>query len=283
MFLPLHSRVSVRNLIQGTVIQSGNDATITLAEGLAGSEEGFARMMNEHARAIGITKSSFRNSHGLPNPEQRVTMRDLATLAAHIVREYPDEYRFFSEQQFTFNGITQQNRNPVLNLVEGADGMKTGHTAESGYGLVASAARNGQRLILAMNGMRSGNERRDEARKLLEWGFRAFEQVTVVQAGQTFGQMRVTGGMVATVPLVSQDGAKVLKAKSIGPEHVTKVVVDDWVEAPIQKGRRLGTLQVTSDGKIIREVPLIAGANVEGGPWWQRAWEHVTDRLQSLI
>jgi D-alanyl-D-alanine carboxypeptidase (penicillin-binding protein 5/6) len=124
-------------------------------------------MMNEHAKSIGITNSIFRNPHGLPDPEQRVTMRDLATLAAHLVRDYPEEYKVFSEPQFTFNGITQHNRNPVLGIVEGADGMKTGHTAESGYGLVASAVRNGQRLILAMNGLKSANERRDEARKLL--------------------------------------------------------------------------------------------------------------------
>jgi D-alanyl-D-alanine carboxypeptidase (penicillin-binding protein 5/6) len=283
MFLPLNGRASVRSLIQGTAIQSGNDATIVLAEGLAGSEDGFARMMNENAKAIGITKSTFRNPHGLPDPEQRVTMRDLATLASHIVRDYPGEYKVFSEPQFTFNGITQQNRNPVLGLVEGVDGMKTGHTAESGYGLVASAIRNGQRLILALNGLKSANERRDEARKLLEWGFRGFEQATLVPAGQTVSQVRVVSGAVSSVPLVPLSDAKVLKPKGTGQGYGTKVVADERVQAPVRKGDRLGTLQVTANGSVIREVPLVAGADVDLGAWWQRAWESVTDRVRKLI
>jgi D-alanyl-D-alanine carboxypeptidase (penicillin-binding protein 5/6) len=239
--------------------------------------------MNENAKAIGITKSTFRNPHGLPDPEQRVTMRDLATLASHIVRDYPGEYKVFSEPQFTFNGITQQNRNPVLGLVEGVDGMKTGHTAESGYGLVASAIRNGQRLILALNGLRSANERRDEARKLLEWGFRGFEQATLVPAGQTVSQVRVVSGAVSSVPLVPLSDAKVLKPKGTGQGYGTKVVADERVQAPVRKGDRLGTLQITANGSVIREVPLVAGADVDLGAWWQRAWESVTDRVRKLI
>ena len=165
------SKVGVRDLIQGMIVQSGNDASIVVAEGLAGSVQKFAVLMNGRAKEIGLEGSRFTNPHGLTEAGQTVTMRDMARLAAHLIREYPDYYRYFGQEEFTFGGLTHRNRNPLLGLGIGADGLKTGQTSKAGYALVASAERNGRRLILAMNGLKSADERAEEARKLLEWGF----------------------------------------------------------------------------------------------------------------
>jgi D-alanyl-D-alanine carboxypeptidase (penicillin-binding protein 5/6) len=175
MFAALHSRVKVRDLLQGVIVQSGNDACIVLAEGIAGNEATFARMMNERARELGLTKSNFTNSSGLHDPDLQVTMRELAKLAQHVVKAYPDYYKIYNEREFTWNKIRQQNRNPLLPMNIGADGLKTGFTKEAGYGLVGSAVQNGLRLIVALNGLKTAKDRAEEGRKLLEWGFRAFE------------------------------------------------------------------------------------------------------------
>ena len=175
MFAAIHSRIKVEDLLQGVIIQSGNDACIVLAEGIAGNEAGFSRMMNARARELGLTKSNFTNSAGLPDPDMRVTVRELGKLAAHIITTYPDLYRWYGEREFTWNKIRQQNRNPLLTMNIGADGLKTGYTSEAGYGLVGSAVNNGLRLIVVVNGMKSANERADDAKKLLNWGFNGFE------------------------------------------------------------------------------------------------------------
>jgi D-alanyl-D-alanine carboxypeptidase (penicillin-binding protein 5/6) len=165
------TKVAVRDLLQGMLVVSANNAAIVVAEGIAGSVPPFAALMNLRAREIGLTRSRFTNPHGLPDPGQHVTMREMAALAAHLIRTYPEHYGFFGQQAFTFNGVTQRNRNPLLGLGIGADGLKTGQTNEAGYALVASAERDGRRLILAMNGLKSEADRAQEARKLLEWGF----------------------------------------------------------------------------------------------------------------
>jgi D-alanyl-D-alanine carboxypeptidase (penicillin-binding protein 5/6) len=165
------TKVAVRDLLQGMLVVSANNAAIVVAEGIAGSVPPFAALMNLRAREIGLTRSRFTNPHGLPDPGQHVTMREMAALAAHLIRTYPEHYGFFGQQAFTFNGVTQRNRNPLLGLGIGADGLKTGQTNEAGYALVASAERDGRRLILGMNGLKSEADRAQEARKLLEWGF----------------------------------------------------------------------------------------------------------------
>lgn len=284
MFLKLRSQVSVRDLIQGIAVQSGNDAAVVVAEGLAGSEAGFAAMMNRRAEAIGLRNSRFVNPHGLPSPDEHVTMRDMSVLAAHLVRTYPDQYATFKEEAFTYNKIRQANRNPVLGEVEGADGLKTGHTKESGYSMVASAERDGGRLILAMSGLTSAKERVEEARKLLEWGFRAFEQVTLFEAGQIVAEAAVYGGAEDSVPLVGREAIRVLSPRGAGQQDlVRKLVYNGPIQAPVREGDRIGTLQVARDGAVVRELPLFAAKAVEEGSLFQRAWDAATELLTRQI
>src|SRR3954464_8489294 len=175
MFAPLHSKVSVENLLKGVMIQSANDGAIALAEGVGGNEMEFIRMMNDRARELGLTKSNFTNPYGMTDPKMRITPREIAMVARHTVLNYPDYYKWFGEREFTFNKIRQQSRNPILATVEGADGMKTGFTNEAGYNLVASAVQNGIRLIVVLTGVKTPKDRADDAKKLLEWGFKSFE------------------------------------------------------------------------------------------------------------
>jgi serine-type D-Ala-D-Ala carboxypeptidase (penicillin-binding protein 5/6) len=239
-------------------------------------------MMNDRGKAIGLTHSHFVNPHGLPDPAEYVTMRDMARLAAHLIRTYPDRYPVFSEAEFTYNKVRQHNRNPALAEVQGADGLKTGHTEESGYSLVASAQREGRRLILAMSGLKSSRDRAQEARKLLDYGFRGFEAATVAKAGAPVGNAPVSGGATNVVPLVPREPVTVVVAKSEGIDHVAqKIVVDRPAAAPVKEGDRIATLRVVRrDGDreaVLREVPLYAGASVERGTIVQRAWETTTD------
>ncbi len=194
MFAKLNSQIRVEDLIQGVIVQSANDACITIAEGLAGTEENFAALMTERAREIGLTKSVFKNSNGLPAEGQVVTMRELVTLARHIWQTYPEYYRFYGQREFTWNKITQPNRNPLLEMGIGADGMKTGYTEASGYAIVGSIARDGNRVFAAMSGMGSEQERGEESRKLLEWGLRAFERTELFAANEIIGEAQVFGG-----------------------------------------------------------------------------------------
>ena len=273
MFLPLGAEVSLNDLIKGILIQSGNDATIVVAEGVAGSVEAFAAMMNKRAEELGLTGSHFVNPHGLPDPEQRMTARDLAVLAVHLIRDYPDYYEWFSEEEFTFNGITQRSRNPLLSL--GADGLKTGHTDEAGYCLVASAEQNGRRIVFAMTGMTSVKQRAGEAKKLMDWGFRSFEQVVLVPAGQTAGEAAVLGGVEASVPLVTKGDVRVLTERGSAGDFGTKVAVTGPIPAPILEGERIGTLQVTRGDALMREEPLYAGKAVEQASAVSRLWDAV--------
>ena len=274
MFLKPHSQVSVSDLIQGIAVQSGNDAAIVVAEGLARSEADFATTMNQRAEAIGLRNSHFTNPHGLPDPDEHVTMRDMSVLAAHLIRTYPDQYATFKEEAFTYNKVRQTNRNPVLGAVKGADGLKTGHTKESGYSLVASAERGGVRLILAMSGLKSVRERGEEAHKLLEWGFRTFEAVTLFEVGQTVAEATVYGGAEDSVPLIGREAIKVLSPRGDGQQDLaTKVVYTGPIKAPVREGDRIGTLQIAREGAVLREVPLFAAKAVEEGSLVQRAWD----------
>src|SRR5438477_4213146 len=224
MFAALNSRVSVDNLLHGVMIQSGNDACIALAEGIAGSELAFSELMNRRAREIGLTQSHFTNSTGIHEPDHVMTVRELAKLAQHIIKTYPDAYKIYGEREFTWNKVRQQNRNPLLALNIGADGLKTGYTKEAGYGLTASAVNNGLRLIAVGNGFKSIKERAEEARKLMEWGFRAFESRQLFAQGETVGEAKLYGGAKSRVALVSATPVRLLVPRALSEKLSAKVV-----------------------------------------------------------
>ncbi|RIY02212.1 D-alanyl-D-alanine carboxypeptidase [Aureimonas flava] len=274
MFLPLNSQVSVADLIKGIAIQSGNDATIVAAEGIAGSVPAFAEMMNRRAQELGLTHSHFVNPHGLPDPAQRVSARDLVTLAAYIIRTYPEHYPLFSEEEFTFNGITQRSRNPLLSL--GADGLKTGHTSEAGYGLVASAKDDGgRRIVFAMTGMKTVGERATQARALMTLGLRGFENVVILKSDETAGEVPVSGGVAASVPVRAAGEIRFIEPRGSGSPYQTEIVPVGTIEAPVPEGRRVAQMRITRDGAVVREEPLYAAAEVERAGLLQRMQEQV--------
>jgi serine-type D-Ala-D-Ala carboxypeptidase (penicillin-binding protein 5/6) len=273
MFAALNSRVSVRDLLHGVMIQSGNDACIALAEGIAGSEIAFADLMNKRARELGLTQSHFSNATGVHEPDHLVTMRELAKLTQHIIKTYPEAYKIFAEREFTWNKVRQQNRNPLLAMGIGADGLKTGHTKEAGYGLAASAVNNNLRLIMVVNGFKTMKERADESRKLLEWGFRAFESRALFAQGETVGEAKLYGGAQGRVALVSPVAIKLLVPRALNEKLSAKVVYSGPVAAPVQKGQPIGTLKVTRGDNVVLEVPLQAGEDVGSGSLQQRAFD----------
>ena len=273
MFAALNSRVSVRDLMHGVMIQSGNDACIALAEGIAGSEIAFADLMNKRARELGLTQSHFSNATGVHEPDHLTTVRELAKLAQYIIKTYPDAYRIFAEREFTWNKVRQQNRNPLLAMGIGADGLKTGHTKEAGYGLAASAVNNDLRLIMVANGFKTMKERADESRKLLEWGFRAFESRALFAEGETVGEAKLYGGAKGRVPLVSPTPIKLLVPRALNEKLSAKVVYSGPVAAPVQKGQPIGTLKVSRGDNVVLEVPLEAGEDVGSGSLHQRAFD----------
>jgi serine-type D-Ala-D-Ala carboxypeptidase (penicillin-binding protein 5/6) len=283
MYAAIHSRVSVRDLIKGAVIQSGNDACIVLAEGIAGSELAFAELMNKRAREIGLTRSTFSNATGLHEPNMKVTARELAFLARHIITTYPDYYRDYGEAEFTWNKIRQFNRNPLLRMNLGADGLKTGYVKESGYGLVGSAVQSGMRLIIVVMGLKSDKERADEARKLLEWGFRGFESRPLFAEGQTIGEAKVYGGAKGRVPLIGPGMVRLMVPRGVNEKIVARVVYTGPVPVPVVKGQQIGKLKVWRGDNVALEVPLYAGEDVGAGNLPQRAFDAVTEMMIGLF
>ncbi|MGB7781546.1 MAG: D-alanyl-D-alanine carboxypeptidase family protein, partial [Pseudolabrys sp.] len=280
MFAAIYSKVPVDDLIHAMIIQSANDACIILAEGLAGSEAAFAEKLTERARAIGLEKSIFTNSNGLPDPAEQVTTRELGLLARHIIRTYPDFYPIFSQADYTWNKIRQQNRNPLLGAMTGADGLKTGFTKEAGYGLVGSAVQNGQRLIVVVSGVNTPKDRADEAKKLLEWGFRTFEQRVLFAEGQTIGTAKVFGGSIGRVSLVASEGAvRVLLPKAGGEKLIARIVYKGPVPAPVTEGTPIGNLKVWRNDNLILSTPLKASEGVGKGNMPQRAFDAVTEMI----
>jgi D-alanyl-D-alanine carboxypeptidase (penicillin-binding protein 5/6) len=263
MFVQIGTQISVENLARGVIVQSGNDACIVLAEGISGSEQQFAELMNEVGRRIGLRNSNFRNSTGWPDPEHRMTARDLATLARRIITDHPEFYRFYNERSFRWNDITQENRNPTLARVPGADGLKTGHTEEAGFGLTASARRGDRRLILVINGLPSMRTRAEESERLLEWGFREFDNVVMFRAAETVEDVPVYLGERATVPLVAGRDLILTLPRQWRRNLQAKVRYDAPVTAPVARGQELGRLLVSGQGVPEMNVPLIAGADVE--------------------
>jgi D-alanyl-D-alanine carboxypeptidase (penicillin-binding protein 5/6) len=263
MFVQVGSQISIENLARGVIVQSGNDACIVLAEGIAGSEAQFAEIMNDMARRIGLRSSTFRNATGWPEPEHRMTCRDLAHLARRIILDHPEYYRFYSERSFTWNNIAQENRNPTLGRVAGADGLKTGHTEEAGYGLTASAIRGGRRLIMVVNGLPSIRARIEESERLMEWGFREFDNVVLFRAADTVEDVPVYLGERPTVPLVAGRDLVLTLPRQWRSNIEARVRFDAPVPAPVSKGQPIGVLVVGGQGVPTMNVPLIAGADVE--------------------
>jgi serine-type D-Ala-D-Ala carboxypeptidase (penicillin-binding protein 5/6) len=281
MFAPINSRVKVEDLLRGVIIQSGNDACITLAEGIARSEDKFATLMTKRAREIGLAKSTFGNSTGLPHPQQLMTARELGRLALHIIQTYPDFYKIYGEREFTFNKIRQFNRNPLLAMSIGADGLKTGYTREAGYGLVGSAVQNDMRLVVVINGLKSEKERADEARKLLEWGFNNFQANTLFADGQVIAYAKVYGS--GSVPLVAAREVKLMQPRGVRERVMARVVYSGPVKPPVQKGQRIGVLKVWRGDFMALEVPLRAAEPVEQGGISRRALDAVTELFYGLF
>lgn len=283
MFAPIHSRVRVEDLLRGLIIQSANDAAIALAEGISANERAFAVLMNNRARELGLVKSNFANATGLPDPTQKVTVRELAKLAQHIMRTYPDFYPIYGEKEFTWNKIRQQNRNPLLALNIGADGMKTGYTAEGGFGLVGSALQNGLRLIVVVNGLKTAKDRADEAKKLLDWGFSGFEQRPLFAEGEILGQARVFAGTQTSVNLVGRRAISMLIPRNNHDRISAKIVYSGPVPAPVQEGQRIGTLRVYRGTNVALEVLLQAAETVERGNLSRRAFDAASELIIGLF
>ena len=283
MYVALHSRVKVRDLIQGVIIQSGNDACIVLAEGISGNEANFATLMNKRAAEIGLTKSNFTNSTGLHDPDLKVTARELAKLAQHIIQAYPEFYKIYGEREFFWNKIRQQNRNPLLTMGIGADGLKTGFTKEAGYGLVGSAVQNGLRLIVVVNGLKTMKERAEEGRKLLEWGFKAFESRLLFAEGESIGDAKLFGGAAGYVPLSAGRPIKLLVPRGVGEKIIARVVYTGPVAAPVEKGQAIGRLKVSRGDNVVLEVPLQAAESVPRGNVAQRAFDAASELVVGLF
>ena len=279
MFAELNSEIPLSDLIQGVIVQSGNDACIAIAEGMAGTEEAFAQMLNARARELGLTSSNFRNATGLPDPDHLMSVRDMAKLARHIIKTYPEYYKYFAEPEFTWNKIRQFNRNPLLREAPGADGLKTGYIRDAGYGLVGSTLRGGQRVILAMTGLKSIGERAAEARKLIDWAYRAFEQITLFQADQTVGEARVYGGNKRWVKLTGDGAIKILLPRAARRRMSARVVYSGPLLAPIARGQRVAELRVAAQDGVNLSVPLYSSEEIGRGKLHQRALDAALDLL----
>jgi D-alanyl-D-alanine carboxypeptidase (penicillin-binding protein 5/6) len=284
MFAALNSKVSVNDLLHGAIIQSGNDACIALAEGIAGNEHTFATdMMTKRARELGMTQSTFGNSNGLPDPANKMTVRELATLARYVIQTYPEFYKLFGEREFTWNKIRQQNRNPLLLSLEGADGLKTGYTKDGGYGMVGSAVQNGIRLIVVVNGLEDPDDRASEAKKMLEWGFRNFEARTLFAPQQPVGYARVFGGDSRSVKLASPEPIKVMVQKNGTDKLIARVVYSGPVRAPIESGQQVGVVKVWRGAKIAMEAPVYASEAVGRGSTMRRAIDGASELVIGMF
>jgi D-alanyl-D-alanine carboxypeptidase (penicillin-binding protein 5/6) len=285
MFAAINSKVSVDDLLHGAIIQSGNDACIALAEGMAGgSEKKFANdFMTKRARELGLAKSTFGNSNGLPDPANKMTVRELAMLARHIILDFPEFYKLFGEKEFTWNKIRQQNRNPLLNSLNGADGLKTGYTKEGGYGMVGSAVANDVRLIVVVNGLDDPDDRAQEAKKMLEWGFRNFETRTLFAENQQVGYAKVFGGESRSVKLASPQAIKVMVPKNGSEKLIARIVYNGPVRAPIKEGQPVGVVRVWRGTKVAMEAPVYAAESIGPGSTMRRAIDGASELVIGMF
>ncbi|WP_316354509.1 D-alanyl-D-alanine carboxypeptidase family protein [Devosia sp.] len=278
MFADLNSQISVEDLIRSVIIQSGNDAAIVLAEGIAGSEGSFAAMMNELGEEIGLTDSHFTNPTGLPDPDMYVTARDLADLARYLIREFPDYYHYFSEPEMEWNGIKQPNRNSLVELGIGVDGLKTGHTEAAGYGSVISTDEGGRRLIAVIHGLTSMAQRAEEGRKLITWGARAFERVAAYPEGAIVAYANVYGGTTPSVGLVGNGEVALYLPRGSRKCLNAQVNYTGPLLPPVVEGDQVAELRVFCDEQLVQTAPLYAAETVEEGDIVRKA----TDALKQL-
>ena len=271
MFAKVRSEISVDDLLHGLIVDSANDAAITLAEGIAGSEDAFATRLNERARELGLTHLSFTNAWGNADPGERVTPREMALLADQIIEAYPEDYKIYAQREFLWNKIKQPNRNPLLAMDIGADGLKTGNIDESGYSIVGSAVQNGERLIVALYGAKSAAERLAETRKILEWGFRTFEHRKVFSAGDKVGTAQVYGGAARDVALTTPADITVLVPRDGSEKLTAKVAYTGPLMAPVEADKELARLQLFRGDKEVLSVPLRTAASVPVGSLSKRA------------
>ena len=274
MYLPLNSQATVIDILRGIIVQSGNDASKAIAEHMAGSEAGFAKLMNAEAQRLGMTKTTFVNPTGLPDPAHKSSARDLAILARAIIQDGADYYPLYAEREFKYNGIKQGNRNALLYTDPTVDGLKTGHTAEAGYCLVTSAKRNEMRLISVILNTHSAQARADQTRELLAWGYSQFEKATPIPPTAVVATAKVGFGKADTVPAVL--GGPWMLTVPRGQQVQTTVEFKPGLEAPIAKGTVIGKVVATSKGKPVGETPLVAQTEVERSGLLLRAWQHVT-------
>jgi serine-type D-Ala-D-Ala carboxypeptidase (penicillin-binding protein 5/6) len=283
MFAAIHSKVSLDDLIHGIVVDSANDACIAIAEGLAGNEAAFGQMLTKRARAIGLQRSTFTNATGYSDPGLRVTVRELAELARHIIHTYPQFYPYFAQRDFTWDKIHQDNRNPLLGMGLGADGLKTGDTKEAGFGLVGSAVQDDMRLIVVVTGAKSDKERAEEARKMLEFGFHDFRSRVLFAEGQTIGDAKVFGGDASYVPLIGDGVIRLLVPRNNSEPLTARIIYTGPVPAPISKGQRIGTLKVWRGDNLALELPLRAAQDVGTGSISQRAMDGASELMIGLF
>jgi len=262
MWVRVDTEIELKNLLRGVIVQSGNDACIVIAENISGSEDAFAELMNRKAREWGMNNSSFANATGWPHPDHKMSMRDLALLTQKIIKEYPEYYAIFNEREFSWEKINQPNRNPLLSAYEGADGLKTGHTEESGYGLVGSAVNKGSRRIVVINGLTSSKDRSNESRRLMRAAFNDFERKTIYGSGDVVGYAEVFAGKEKVVPLVTAAPISVILHRNAIASFSATVIYDGPIKAPIAKNQQIGYLKIEWEGNEPREYPLFAAKGV---------------------
>ena len=283
MYVPVNKTASVIDMLRGIIIQSGNDASKAMAEHIAGSEASFAILMNEQAEKLGMDNTNFVNSTGMPDEGHKASALDLAKLARAIIKNSGDYYKIYAEKEFTYNGITQGNRNALLATDPTVDGLKTGHTDAAGYCLVASSNRDGMRLISVIMGTESQQARADQSRELLNWGFGHFTTVTKAPAGQFVSKIPVWFGEADEIELVTGDNLQILTSKTQKNKITTVVDIPESLEAPIKKGQEIGKMMAVIDGKAVASVPIVATSDIEQSGFMSRTWQHIVRWAQNLF
>jgi len=275
MFIEVNTQVTVEDLLKGLIIQSGNDAAVALAEHVAGTEEAFAARMNSHADELGLTNSHFTNAPGLPDPDHYSSARDLTKVAAALIREFPDYYKWYSVREFTYNDITQGNRNILLGRDPSVDGLKTGYTEKAGYCLVGSSKRDGMRLIATVTGTSNKIQRADEVHALLKYGFASYESKLLFDGGKPSTSVPVYQGASNSVSVAVERPLYLTLAKGREPELQTELQLPELMTAPVEAGAPIGQVRITLAGRELMEAPLVAMSSVSRGAWWQVALDSV--------
>lgn len=284
MFIEVGTTVKVRDLNQGIIVQSGNDACVAMAEHIAGSEDAFVDLMNAWGSSLGMNDTHFANVHGLDNPDLYTTPYDMALLGQALIRDVPNEYKIYSEKKFTYNGITQYNRNGLLwDKSMNVDGIKTGHTTNAGFNLVSSATEGKMRLVAVVMGTKDMNARKSESKKLLSYGFRFFETVEPHKAGETFVNEKVWMGDKSTVALGVGEDTYVTLPRGQAKDLTASFVLEKELKAPIQKGEKVGTLYYQLNGEDVAQRPLLALENVEEGSMFSRLWDYIVLLFKGLF